>query len=252
MSKKLIAGNWKMNGTLEGAANLAAAVSDGLRAERGLLDRCDFVVCPPFLHLAAAQEVLKAAAAPVALGAQDCAFAESGAYTGDVSAPMLKDFGCRYVILGHSERRQYHNESNDLIAKKAALAHASGLVAIICVGETEAQRAAGEESDVVENQLNESIPAGSTAENTVIAYEPVWAIGTGKTATVEDVRSMHAFIRRRLQESLADSAKVRILYGGSVKPDNAKELLAVPDVDGALIGGASLKADQYLAIARGA
>lgn len=250
--KKLIAGNWKMNGGVESAKNLAAAVADGLRAERGLLDRCDFAVCPPFLHLAAVQEIVKATAAPVALGAQDCAFAESGAYTGDVSAPMLRDFGCGYVILGHSERRQYHKESNDLIAKKASLAHASGLIAIICVGETEAQRAAGEEFDVVENQLNESIPSGATAQNTVIAYEPVWAIGTGKTATAEDVRAMHAFIRRRLQESLADSAKVRILYGGSVKPDNAKELLAVPDVDGALIGGASLKADQYLAIARGA
>lgn len=251
MSKKLIAGNWKMNGGVESAKSLAAAVAEGIRAERALLDRCDFVICPPFLHLAAVQGVLSGTAAPVALGAQDCAFAESGAYTGDVSAPMLKDFGCSHVILGHSERRQYHKEDNALIAKKAALAHANGLVSIICVGETEAQRAAGKESDVVENQLIESIPTGATAENTVIAYEPVWAIGTGKTATVEDVRSMHAFIRRRLQESLADFAKVRILYGGSVKPDNAKELLAVPDVDGALIGGASLKADQYLAIARG-
>lgn len=250
--KKLIAGNWKMNGGVESARTLAAAIAEGLRARRELLDHCDYVVCPPAVHMGVVQSVLQGAAAPIALGAQDCGFAESGAYTGDVSASMLKDFGCNYVIIGHSERRQYYQESNERVARKAALAHANGLISIICVGETESQRAAGEESDVVENQLIESIPSCATSENTVIAYEPVWAIGTGKTATTGDVGAMHAFIRRRLQESLADSSKVRILYGGSVKPENAAELLAVPDVDGALIGGASLKADQYLAIARGA
>jgi triosephosphate isomerase len=184
------------------------------------------------------------------VGGQDCSTHDTGAFTGDIAAPMLKDVGCSAVILGHSERRQHHAESDQTVATKAVQAHQAGLMTIICVGETEAQRLAGQEKTVVKQQLDGSIPAGATASNTVIAYEPVWAIGTGKTATPADVADMHAFIRGILVEKMTDGAGVRILYGGSVKPDNAAELLAIRDVDGALIGGASLKADQYLAIAK--
>ncbi len=165
---------------------------------------------------------------------------------------MLADIGCNYVILGHSERRQYHAETDAQIAMKATLCYEKNLTAIICVGETEVQRAEGRHEAIVGEQLARAVPLGATAVNTVIAYEPVWAIGTGKTATPEDVRSMHSFIRQRLKEQLADGANMRILYGGSVKPENAQELLATENVDGALVGGASLKADQFLAIARAA
>jgi triosephosphate isomerase len=250
--KKLIAGNWKMNGTVESARTLAAGVVEALAADRDLPARCDFVVCPPFLHLATVRAILDGTASGVALGAQDCAATPDGAHTGDVSAAMLRDFGCNYVILGHSERRQNHGETNQTIAAKARLAHEKGLIVILCVGEKEDERAAGGELDVVENQLVQSLPPTATPENTVIAYEPVWAIGTGKTATPDDVRAMHRFIRRKLGECLAHADRVRILYGGSVKPDNAAELFGVENVDGALIGGASLKVDQYMAIARGA
>lgn len=245
--KKLIAGNWKMNGTEAVAQGLLKDIAAGLS---GLPQRCDFLVCPPALHMQAARDFIRKAAIPVALGAQDCAATENGAYTGDISAEMLGDFGCNYVILGHSERRQYHQETDALVAAKAAEAHKKGLITIICVGEKDKERAAGLERDVVEAQLDGSIPFTATAANTVIAYEPVWAIGTGKTATPDDVREMHRFIRGMLKEKLADFEKVRILYGGSVKPDNAATLFAIESVDGALIGGASLKADQYLAIAK--
>ncbi|HRC27331.1 MAG TPA: triose-phosphate isomerase [Alphaproteobacteria bacterium] len=250
--KKLIAGNWKMNGTLESARALAVGVAEALAADRELLSRCDFVVCPPFLHLATVRAIVDGTASGVALGAQDCAATPDGAHTGDVSAAMLRDFGCDYVIIGHSERRQNHGETNQTVAAKARLAHEKGLTVILCVGEREDERAAGGELDVVENQLVQSLPPTATPENTVIAYEPVWAIGTGKTATPDDVRAMHRFIRRKLGECLAQAERVRILYGGSVKPDNAAELFRVENVDGALIGGASLKVDQYMAIARGA
>ncbi len=162
---------------------------------------------------------------------------------------MLKDALCDYVILGHSERRQYHGETDEMVAEKAAKAHAAGLIAIICVGEQESEREQGAEQEIVAAQLAGSIPSSATSENTVIAYEPVWAIGTGKTATPEDVRAMHAFIRNKLQQQLETGEKMRILYGGSMKPDNAGELLATENVDGGLIGGASLTADQFLAIA---
>lgn len=236
-----------MNGTETGALALIGGVADGIG---DLAARCDFVVCPPTLHIQAVRDFIRGAGLAVSLGAQDCAATGNGAFTGDISAEMLKQFGCAYVILGHSERRQYHNETDVTVAAKAAAAHAQGLVTIICVGEKESERDAGYERDVVEGQLLNSIPSTATAVNIVIAYEPVWAIGTGKTATPDDVAAMHRFIRAKLKEKLAESGKVRILYGGSVKPDNAAALFSIDNVDGALIGGASLKADQYLAIAR--
>lgn len=241
--KKLIAGNWKMNGSAKEAVSLISEIEDKITPE--LLKVCDFVVCPPYLHLPMVEEKLKVCA----LGGQDCSEKESGAFTGDISAAMLADIGASYVILGHSERRQYHKEPDSLISAKATCANAKGLATIICVGETEGEREAGKQNEIVETQLNASLPSGASAKNTVIAYEPVWAIGTGKTATAEDIRAMHAFIRGKLVGKLPDGANVRILYGGSVKPANAKEIFGVPDVDGALIGGASLKADDFIGIA---
>lgn len=244
--KKLIAGNWKMNGTAAASVALAQEIVAGAGA---VSTRADLLVCPPFIYIPAVRPVLKEG---VALGAQDCASVEPGAYTGDIAAGMVKDSGCSYVILGHSERRQHHKETDQTVAAKAALAHKHGLVTIICVGEKENERSAGMETEVVAGQLALSLPPGASAANTVIAYEPVWAIGTGKTATPDDVRTMHGFIREKLAERLADSARMRILYGGSVKSDNAKALLSVPNVDGALVGGASLKAPEFLAIAAAA
>jgi triosephosphate isomerase len=247
--KKLIAGNWKMNNSLEQSKQLAKDVAAGLAQDKGLLDTCDFAVFPPFLHIGAVQAEVNA---DIAVGVQNCAVYENGAYTGETSAEMVADAGCTHVILGHSERREYFKETDAAIADKAVKAHKSGLITVICVGETEAQRDAGEQEEIVRMQLDGSLPGCVTAENTVIAYEPVWAIGTGKTATAQDIEDMHAFIRNYLQEKLADGAKYRILYGGSVKPGNAAEILATPNVDGALIGGASLKADDYLGIAKAA
>lgn len=246
--KKLIAGNWKMNGNAAQAESLVKAVELGISEGAALVDKCDFVVCPPFIHI----PMVKDCASVVAIGAQDCAPQASGAFTGDIAAPMIKDVGASYVILGHSERRQYHKESDALVAEKAKAANENGLITIICVGELESEREAGQQNTVVAKQLAASLPEGATADNTVIAYEPVWAIGTGKTATADDIRDMHAFIREKLGERLADGQKVRILYGGSVKPSNAAEIFAVPNVDGALIGGASLKAEDFLGIAAAA
>ena len=246
--KKLIAGNWKMNGTAAAAAALIAEVEQKIAQNAGLLDRCDFVVCPPFLHV----PIVKAALKSCTLGGQDCSDKTNGAFTGDISAEMIKDIGASHVILGHSERRQYHGENDELIQSKATLANRAGLITIICVGETEIQRERGQQNDIVAEQLHQSIPEGANAENTVIAYEPVWAIGTGKTATPEDIRAMHGFIRAHLAERFKDGAAVRILYGGSVKPANAAEIFAVEHVNGALIGGASLKAEDYLGIAAAA
>ncbi len=248
--KKLIAGNWKMNGTVAEAQALTKAVLDGIKADPSLSESCDFVVCPPFLHLPTGSWILNNDKGRAALGGQDCALTENGAFTGDTSAAMLADAGCSYVILGHSERRQHHKETDAEVATKAKLAHAKGLITIICVGETEQERERGQEKDVVGRQLAEALPASVTAQNTVIAYEPVWAIGTGKNATPDDIAAMHSFIRTRFKEKLADSANMRILYGGSVKPENAQALFKVDNVDGALIGGASLKADQFLEIAK--
>ena len=241
-----------MNGTLGAARTLVDGLVAGLRGQEKLVAACDFAVFPPYVHMHVVKNVVEHTHAPIDVGGQDCAAYESGAYTGEVSAAMLRDFGCRYVILGHSERRHVLGETSAQVAEKAAMAHRAGLVAIICVGETERERSAGLETEVVEEQLNLSLPAGATADNTVIAYEPVWAIGTGKVATVDDAAAMHGFIRSRIKEKVANSGQMRILYGGSVKPDNAAGLMAAPNIDGALIGGASLEARQFLAIAQAA
>ncbi len=247
--KKLIAGNWKMNGSLSEVCNLMNALAEGLKSQPNLLNRADFIICPPYVHLALAHSMLPQG---MILGGQDCAAQDNGAYTGDISAKMLKDVGCQYVILGHSERRQYHGETNETIAAKVLKAHDAGLKVIVCVGETETERDAGRADAVVIDQLRKSLPSRITAENTVIAYEPVWAIGTGKIPSPEDVEAIHATIRASLKEKLDNPESMRILYGGSVKPENAGTLLTITNVDGALAGGASLKADQFLAIAAAA
>lgn len=246
--KKLIAGNWKMNGDKDFAGNLTETLARFLPDYKEAMDKCDVLLCPPFLHLGIVQNVVHEQGAPVSLGAQNCCERDNGAVTGEVSAQMLANFGCSYVILGHSERREYYGESDNLVAAKAQKAHEAGLTAIICVGEKEDERMAGHQEKIVGRQLEKSLPETARADNTVIAYEPVWAIGTGKTATAADVGAMHSFIRKKLQERLEDSELIRILYGGSMKPENAAELLATPNVDGGLIGGASLKAEQFLGI----
>ena len=242
----LIAGNWKMNGLSAEGIALATEIKTAVKAKKRT---CEFLVCPPFTMLSTVKKAL--CGAKVALGAQDCHFNEKGAHTGDVSPLMLIDSGCSYVILGHSERRADHGESNELVCKKAIAANKAGLKAIICIGETLEQRDRGETVDVCKNQVLGSVPDDATALNTVIAYEPVWAIGTGKTPTVEDVEEVHAQVRKVLAKKLGKTQanKMRILYGGSVKPSNAKEFLSLPDVDGALIGGASLKSADFMAIA---
>ena len=246
--KKMIAGNWKMNCLLAEGADLAK----GIAAEVKKMGKpeCEFLVCPPFTLLTTVKKALRGA--KVALGAQDAHFNVKGAHTGDVSPVMLKDAGCQYVILGHSERRADHHESNELINKKAVAAYEAGLKAVICIGETLAERDSGKTIDVCSNQILGSVPDNATAANTVIAYEPVWAIGTGKTPTAKDVEDVHAAVRKVLAKKLGkgNANKMRILYGGSVKPANAKEFLSLPDVDGALIGGASLKVEDFIAIAK--
>ncbi|TNC15208.1 triose-phosphate isomerase [Methylobacterium terricola] len=243
--RPLVAGNWKMNG-LQASLTVAEAVRDGLDA--GLAERIDVLVCPPATLVGATAAALKGS--PVKVGGQDVHAEASGAYTGNVSAEMLADAGATATIVGHSERRAYHRESDADIRAKALAARRAGLVAIICVGETREEREAGRTLDVVRGQLAGSLPDGAKAADTVIAYEPVWAIGTGLTPTVDDVAQVHALIRRELESRLgAEGAKVRILYGGSVKPSNAAELMGVANVDGALVGGASLKAEDFLGIA---
>jgi triosephosphate isomerase len=207
----------------------------------------DVLICPPATLVMVMAEILKDG--PVAIGAQDCHAAASGAHTGDLSAEILADAGARAVIVGHSERRADHGETDMTVRAKQAAAHRAGLVAIVCVGETAGQRQAGQTLDVVKRQLERSLGEASTASNTVVAYEPVWAIGTGLTPTVADVAEVHGAIRERLVARFADEGRMlRILYGGSVKPQNARELLAVANVDGALVGGASLKAADFLGI----
>lgn len=241
MRRKLIAGNWKMNGTAASASDLAAIIA-GVGA-----DGAEVLICPPFTLID--RFVQQAKGSPVMIGGQDCHPNPSGAHTGCVAAAMLMDLGASHVIVGHSERRTDQRETDADVRAKAEAAHAAGMVAIICVGESEAERDAGQTLAIVERQLAGSLPAGATAANTVIAYEPVWAIGTGRTPTVADVRAVHAHLRARLGASMgAEGQDVRILYGGSVKATNAAELLAVEDVDGALVGGASLTAAQFLPI----
>lgn len=246
MRRKLIAGNWKMNGLRAGGVALASDLAEKCNAET---PSCDFLVCPPAHLLISAAEAI--AGSPVALGGQDCHSDASGAHTGDLSAEMLADAGCGFVILGHSERRADHDESSALVRSKAAAAERAGLTAIVCVGETAEERKAGRALEVIEGQVRESLPE-SAAASLVVAYEPVWAIGTGLTATPADVAEVHTQIRKLLIE-LTDNdtgSAIRILYGGSVKPANAAELMAVENVDGALIGGASLKLDDFWAIGR--
>jgi len=248
MPRKLIAGNWKMNGLMGTGRDLARDLAGRARAAA---PACDLLVCPPAQLLIPVGEAL--AGSPVQLGAQDCHTQASGAHTGDISAPMLADAGCSYVIVGHSERRSDHGESDAEVRAKAAAAAAAGLVPIVCLGETETERGAGRALAVIESQLRGSLPEGGgagPAAGPVVAYEPVWAIGTGKTATAGDIAEAHGHIRGLLRDILGRAAgeSLRILYGGSVKPDNAAEILAVDDVDGALVGGASLKADDFWAI----
>lgn len=247
MRTPLIAGNWKMNGSLAANATLLAGI---LRDEAAV--SAELAVCVPAPYLAQVQSVL--GGSPVRWGAQDVSAQERGAFTGEVSAQMLLEFGCSYVIVGHSERRSYHAESDELVAQKAQRALASGLTPIVCFGETLEEREQGATDAVVSRQLAPVLDAMRTQlASMVIAYEPVWAIGTGKTATPEMAQQVHARLRAMLAERDAESAQqVRILYGGSMKPDNAKDLLAKPDIDGGLIGGASLNASDFLAIAHAA
>lgn len=248
MRRKLISGNWKMNGSL--AAN--AALLETIKSELGQAG-CDVAVCAPAPYLAQCQQLLSGTV--IAWGAQDASEHESGAYTGEVSATMLTDFACRYVILGHSERRAYHGESDELVGRKAQRMLAHGLIPIVCVGETLEEREAGNTEAVVGRQLDAVLAAigAPGLAQIVVAYEPVWAIGTGKTATPQMAQDVHAFLRKRMSELDAAAAQgVRILYGGSMKPDNAAELLAMPDIDGGLIGGAALKAGDFLSIIRAA
>jgi triosephosphate isomerase len=243
--KPLVAGNWKMNGLRASLAEIAA-IRDA--AGKGGAGRAQVLVCPPATLIAAAADLCKGSA--VGIGAQDCAVEASGAHTGDISPEMLADAGAAFVIVGHSERRADHGESDEVVRAKAEAVLRAGITPIICVGETKAQREAAEMLPIVGGQLDGSVPRGVAGERLVIAYEPVWAIGTGLTPSVADVAEVHGFIRRHLSGIVASGAeKVRILYGGSVKPSNATELMGVADVDGALIGGASLKAADFMAIA---
>ena len=239
--RPLVAGNWKMNG-LRASIDVLKKIINGART----LGNVDIIVCPPATLIACFADAARGTR--VGIGAQDCHAEAVGAYTGDISAEMLRDAGAMAVILGHSERRRYHGESDSMVRAKAVAAHRAGLLAIVCVGETRAEHDAGRADEIVRTQLQGSLP--DTAENIVVAYEPVWAIGTGSTPTPGDVRAMHALIRERLSARFGAAGEtLRILYGGSVKPGNAEELLRIENVDGALIGGASLDAGEFLAIA---
>ena len=243
--RPLIAGNWKMNGSRAQTEALIQDLKGRLASKADIA--ADLLVCPPAPYMAHAAAL--SAGSGIAVGGQDCHTKQSGAHTGDVSAAMLADCGCRYVIVGHSERRADHGESSELVAAKAKAAHEAGLIAIVCVGETEAERDRGATLEVISSQLEGSVPADAEAANLVIAYEPVWAIGTGRTPTPEDVATVHAHIRGLLKAWFKDGAEMRILYGGSVKGSNAGSLMNVPEVNGALVGGASLKAEEFWAIA---
>ena len=243
--RPLIAGNWKMNGLRSSMAEFEAMLAGASRVE----GKADLLVCPPATLIAAFAEKSRGAKG-LAIGGQDCHPKPSGAHTGDISAEMLADAGATAVIVGHSERRADHGESDVLVRQKARAAWRAGLAAIVCIGETQAQRDAGQTLDICGGQLDGSLPEAARADNLVVAYEPVWAIGTGLTPTARDVEQIHQFIREALTRRLSgEGARIRILYGGSVKPSNAKELMAVANVNGALIGGASLKASDFLAIA---
>ncbi len=243
MKKKLIAGNWKMNGSLSANVSLLQAVLDG---SKGL--NCKAAVCVPAAYLAQAQSMLSGQSL-IALGSQDVSAQEVGAYTGEISASMLKDFAVHYAIVGHSERRQYHAESDAIVALKAQRALSAGITPIVCVGETLAERQAGQTEEVVKRQLAAVIHTnGHCISEIVVAYEPVWAIGTGLTATPEQAQEVHAVLRSQLKAATSHSDRISILYGGSMNAANASQLLAQTDIDGGLIGGAALKAMDFLAI----
>jgi triosephosphate isomerase (TIM) len=251
--RQMIAGNWKMNGLTAEAEALAEAIREGLEnaGDQAGMDKvgADVLICPPFTQLATVGRIL--ASSRIAWGGQDCYIHDKGAHTGDIAPPMLRDLGATYVILGHSERRRNHSEIDETVREKAVTAIRSGLIPIICVGESEEQRAAGQAEDVVGWQIKGSVPDGFEG---LLAYEPVWAIGTGRAATETDIAAMHRFIREELVRQLGAErgAAIRILYGGSVTAGNAASLLAVPEVGGALVGGACLKAHDFLSIIRAA
>ncbi len=239
--KKLAAGNWKMNGTMASLAEVTALLN--AHADPA----CEMLLCPPATLIAAMASSARGTALKV--GAQDCHAKPQGAHTGDISVAMLRDAGATHVIVGHSERRTDHGETDDLVRAKAEAVVDAGLVAIVCIGETEAERDNGKTLAVIGTQIDGSIPGGATAANLVLAYEPVWAIGTGRTPTLAEIAEVHSFLRGRLRGLIgSDAEAVRILYGGSVKPSNATDIFAVPHVDGALVGGASLKAADFGAI----
>jgi triosephosphate isomerase (TIM) len=244
--RPLIAGNWKMNGLHADALALAKGVADAVKLAKWI-DR-EVLICPPATLVAAVADTVKGSG--VLVGGQDCHAKPSGAHTGEVSAEMLRDAGASHVIVGHSERRTDCGETDAIVRAKAQAAWRAGLLPIVCIGETLAEREAGRTLSALETQLKGSVPAGATAARLVVAYEPVWAIGTGKTPTTPEVAAAHAHIRKVLGGLTAEASSVRLLYGGSVKGSNAVELLAAGDVDGALVGGASLKADEFLAIAK--
>lgn len=243
--RPLVAGNWKMNGLRRSLDTIEAMMA---RAQEGVLEKVDLLVCPPATLVALAVKTVDTV--PIHIGGQTCHAGESGAHTGDVAAEMLHDLGASYVITGHSERRTDHAESDSVVHDQTEAAWRAGLCAIVCVGETKDEREAGKEIDVVAAQLAGSVPDGATAATTVIAYEPVWAIGTGLTPTVDDIAAMHKAIRDVMVARFGEEgAAMRLLYGGSVKPGNAAEVLAPEHVDGALVGGASLSASDFMGIA---
>jgi triosephosphate isomerase (TIM) len=245
MRKKLIVGNWKMHGSHSSNAELLA----GVVGARPFV--ADVAVCVPYPYLS--ETAVALAGTDLRWGAQDCSAHDQGAFTGEVSAAMLHEFGCRYAIVGHSERRQYHGESDQLVADKAKAALARGVTPIVCVGETLAQREAGQTEEVVKRQLSAVIHTlAHCAGEMVVAYEPVWAIGTGKTATTDQAQAVHALLRAQLAAATPRAADMKILYGGSVKPDNAAQLFSQADIDGGLVGGASLKAADFVAVCRAA
>lgn len=249
MRKNIVAGNWKMNTTLAEGVGLAKDVNEALK---GVTPKCDVVICVPFTHLASVAAAIDQT--KLGLGAENCADHVKGAYTGEVSAPMVASTGATYVILGHSERRQYYGETSATLNKKMAQAYANGLIPIYCVGENLDEREAGKHFDVVKAQIEEVVYnlTEEQYKNLVIAYEPVWAIGTGKTASAEQAQEIHAYIRQVLTAKFGAAAQeTAILYGGSCKPSNAAEIFAKEDVDGGLIGGAALKAEDFLAIGKG-
>ncbi|MCP4395236.1 MAG: triose-phosphate isomerase [Alphaproteobacteria bacterium] len=242
--RTLIAGNWKMNGLTTDGVALAQKLSRMAGSTKEF--NCDILICPPATLISNIKHII--IDTDIMIGGQDCHAEQKGAHTGDISAVMLKDIKCEYVIVGHSERRADHNENNEMVKHKAAAAHEAGLKAIICIGETEEENENGKTLEVLKKQITESTPDSATHENTVIAYEPVWAIGTGKTPTIGDIADTHKAIREYVEKTIGNSAAVQLLYGGSVNPDNARSILSLEDVDGALVGGASLKIEQFTSI----